>query len=486
MLRSLRVRFALSHTLPILLLVPLLSLLLLYLLQTRYFLDTLAEELVVQAEMLAGLARQEDMFSREPAVAQAYLAGVSAEMTARVMLIDPSGRIFVSAPPESADPGTPIELDLVADALEGATAWQTRYSVNMHDEVVEVVVPVRDARGTVVGVVRLSQSLAGVESRLRMLTWYIVIVFSFGILAALTLALFLARTVGIHLLRLTQAVDRLAGAPEPAPVPERGPEELRRLAATYNRMAAQLTEQRRLRRHLLAGVVHEMGRPLGGINAAAQYLMRNQADVPPALIGELSEDIVQQVDQMSRQIDDLALVSQALNEAIELHPEPASLAELCAEAVRHVRARAQAKALTIDMNVDPATPPVLADSRRVIQIIGNLLSNAVKFSPHGGRIDVAIRPRTAPGCPPQVELSVRDMGPGIDPADRAHIFDYFFRSPEQRPLQEGMGLGLAISAQLATAQGGTLHVESEPGAGATFYLRLPQDRTGHTSPSGSA
>ena len=486
MLRSLRVRFALSHTLPILLLVPLLSLLLLYLLQTRYFLDTLAEELVVQAEMLAGLARQEDMFSREPAVAQAYLAGVSAEMTARVMLIDPSGRIFVSAPPESADPGTPIELDLVADALEGATAWQTRYSVNMHDEVVEVVVPVRDARGTVVGVIRLSQSLAGVQSRLRMLTWYIVIVFSFGILAALTLALFLARTVGIHLLRLTQAVDRLAGAPEPAPVPERGPEELRRLAATYNRMAAQLTEQRRLRRHLLAGVVHEMGRPLGGINAAAQYLMRNQADVPPALIGELSEDIVQQVDQMSRQIDDLALVSQALNEAIELHPEPASLAELCAEAVRHVRARAQAKALTIDMNVDPATPPVLADPRRVIQIIGNLLSNAVKFSPHGGRIDMAIRPRTAPGCPPQVELSVRDMGPGIDPADRAHIFDYFFRSPEQRPLQEGMGLGLAISAQLATAQGGTLHVESEPGAGATFYLRLPQDRTGHTSPSGSA
>ena len=486
MLRSLRVRFALSHTLPILLLVPLLSLLLLYLLQTRYFLDTLAEELVVQAEMLAGLARQEDMFSREPAVAQAYLAGVSAEMTARVMLIDPSGRIFVSAPPESADPGTPIELDLVADALEGATAWQTRYSVNMHDEVVEVVVPVRDARGTVVGVVRLSQSLAGVESRLRMLTLYIVVVFSFGILAALTLALFLARTVGIHLLRLTQAVDRLAGAPEPAPVPERGPEELRRLAATYNRMAAQLTEQRRLRRHLLAGVVHEMGRPLGGINAAAQYLMRNQADVPPALIGELSQDIVQQVDQMSRQIDDLTLVSQALNEAIELHPEPASLAELCAEAVRHVRARAQAKALTIDMDVDPATPPVLADSRRVIQIIGNLLSNAVKFSPHGGRIDMAIRPRTAPGCPPQVELSVRDMGPGIDPADRAHIFDYFFRSPEQRPLQEGMGLGLAISAQLATAQGGTLHVESEPGAGATFYLRLPQNRTGHTSPSGSA
>ena len=479
MLRSLRVRFALSHTLPILLLVPLLSLLLLYLLQTRYFLDTLAEELVVQAEMLAGLARQEDMFSQEPDVAQAYLSSVSAEMTARVMLIDPSHRIFVSAPPESADPGTPVELELVADALEGATAWQTRYSANMHDDVVEVAVPVTDARGTVVGVVRLSQSLAGVESRLRMLTWYIVVVFSFGILAALALALFLARTVGIHLLRLTRAVDRLAGAPEPAPVPESGPEELRRLAATYNRMAAQLTEQRQLRRHLLAGVVHEMGRPLGGINAAAQYLVRNQTDVPRALIGELSEDIVQQVDQMSRQIDDLALLSQALNSTIDVHPETVSLADLSDEAVRQVRVAAEAKALTVAVDVDPATPPVYADARRVSQIIGNLLSNAVKFSPRGGRIDIAIQPVTAPGCPPQVELSMRDMGPGIGPADQAHIFDYFFRSPEQRPLQEGMGLGLAIAAQLAAAQGGTLRVESEPGAGATFILRLP--RQPHTS-----
>ncbi|MEZ4581274.1 MAG: HAMP domain-containing protein [Caldilineaceae bacterium] len=186
-------------------------------------------------------------------------------------------------------------------------------------DVVEVAVPVTDARGTVVGVVRLSQSLAGVESRLRMLTWYIVVVFSFGILAALALALFLARTVGIHLLRLTRAVDRLAGTPEPAPVPESGPEELRRLAATYNRMAAQLTEQRQLRRHLLAGVVHEMGRPLGGINAAARCLVRNQTDVLRRLIGELSEDIMRQVDQMSRQIDDLALLSQALNSTIDVH-----------------------------------------------------------------------------------------------------------------------------------------------------------------------
>ncbi|MCB0207519.1 MAG: HAMP domain-containing histidine kinase, partial [Anaerolineae bacterium] len=208
-------------------------------------------------------------------------------------------------------------------------------------------------------------------------------------------------------------------------------------------------------------------------------LVRNQTDVPRALIGELSEDIVQQVDQMSRQIDDLALLSQALNSTIDVHPETVSLADLSDEAVRQVRVAAEAKALTIAVDVDPATPPVYADARRVSQIIGNLLSNAVKFSPRGGRIDIAIQPVTAPGCPPQVELSVRDMGPGIGPADQAHIFDYFFRSPEQRPLQEGMGLGLAIAAQLAAAQGGTLRVESEPGAGATFILRLP--RQPHTS-----
>lgn len=479
MFRSLRVRFALSHTLPILLLIPLLSLILLYLLQTRYFLDTLAEELVVQARMLASFSQQEGIFDQDPAAAQDYLDTVSAEMTARVMLIDDDARIYAGAP--DAFPGSIVDLDLVATALEGTIAWRTHYSANMHDDVVDVAVPITDARGTVVGVVRLSQSLAAVENRLRMLTWYIAVVFSFGILAALALALFLARTVGIHLLHLAQAVDGLAATPEPALVPERGPDELRHLAATYNRMAVQLTDQRQLRRRMLASVVHEMSRPLGGINAAAQYLMRNRDHVQPALIGELSGDIVEQVDQMTRQIDDLALLSQALNKTIELHPEAVSLAALSAEAVRHLRAAAQAKALTIDMDVAPATPLVFADPRRVTQIIGNLLSNAVKFSPHGGRIDLVIHPVTSPSQQPSVELCVHDTGPGIDPSDQAKIFDYFFRSPEQRPLQEGMGLGLAVAAHLATAQGGTLHVESRPGAGATFFLRLPQDAADHAS-----
>jgi signal transduction histidine kinase len=474
MFHSLRIRFALSHTLPILLLVPLLSLTLLYLLQTRYFLEALSEELVVQAQMLAATVGQDPDFWQDSTGAQEYLTKVSAEMTARVMFLDGDGRVYVTTPSSGVSIGSEIHLDVTDEALGGATTWRARYSVNMHDDVVDVAVPVADETGSVVGVVRLSQSLASVQDRLRMLTWYIVVVFSFGILAALALALFLARTVGIPLLRLGNAVLTVPGQDAPMPVTVTGPAELRQLADAFNRMAASLANQRRLRRRILAGIVHEMSRPLGGINAAAQYLMRNGETAPPALVVELSEEIVEQVGQMTRQIDDLALLAQALNQQIELHPEMISLADLCRKEIRHVQTAADKKSLKVGLEVVPATPQIYADPRRVKQIIGNLLSNAVKFSPTGGTIEMNVYPVVKNTEDPAVELSVRDTGLGIAPAEQPLIFEYFFRGPEQRPLQSGMGLGLAISAQLAAAQGGELRVSSQPDQGATFFLRLPQ------------
>ncbi len=472
MFQSLRVRFALSHILPILLLVPLLSILLIYLLQTRYFLDTLAEELVVQARILANFAASEEGFGQDSGAAERLVAAASNTMTARVMILDANGAIIAATSAAGALPREPIQLDLIDEALAGSTAWRTRYSANMHDDVVDVAVPVRTPSGRVVGVVRLSQSLRSMQSRLRLLTLYIVFVFAIGILAALALALFLARTLGVPIVRITDAVASLAQDEAAAPIPETGPAEVRVLAATFNRMAGDLEEQNLLRRRMLASIVHEMGRPLGGIHAAAQYLMRNKA-APAGLVEELSTEIVEQVQQMDRQLEDLTLLSQAMNRQITLTPEQVVLPELCEEELRHIVHAAEAKSLKLHMDVDPRTPALFADRQRVGQIIANLLSNAIKFTPDGGSISLAIYPMMTADAQPMVVVSVKDSGPGIDPADQNHIFQYFYRSPEQRPLQKGMGLGLAVARQLAEALGGQLDVRSELGAGSTFYLRLP-------------
>lgn len=472
MFQSLRVRFALSHILPILLLVPLLSVLLIYLLQTRYFLDTLAEELVVQAQILADLATRQDGFGQDSSAVKQLVDAAGNTMTARVMVLDANGGIVAATGDAGTLPSEPVKLDLIDEALAGGTAWRTRYSTNMHDDVVDVAVPVHTASGRVVGVVRLSQSLQSVQDRLRLLTLYIVFVFAIGILAALALALFLARTLGVPIVRITDAVAGVAQVEAAPPIPETGPAEIRALAATFNRMARDLEEQSLLRRRMLASIVHEMGRPLGGIHAAAQYLMRNKA-APPGLVEELSTEITEQVQQMDRQLEDLTLLSQALNRQIALVPETVVLPELCDEELRHILHIAETKSLTLQMDVDPHTPALFADRQRIGQIIANLLSNAVKFTPDGGSISLAIYPMTTFDNQEMVVVSVKDTGPGIDPADQGHIFQYFYRSPEQRPLQKGMGLGLAVARQLAEAHGGQLDMRSELGAGSTFYLRLP-------------
>lgn len=481
MFQSLRVRFALSHILPILLLVPLLSILLIYLLQTRYFLDTLAEELVVQARILADFAASEEGFGQDSSAAERLVGAAGNTMTARVMILDANGGILAATGDADALPREPVKLDLVDEALAGGTAWRTRYSTNMHDDVVDVAVPVQAPSGRVIGVVRLSQSLQGVQDRLRLLTLYIVFVFAIGILAALALALFLARTLGVPIVSITDAVARLAQDEAAAPIPETGPAEMRALAATFNRMARDLEDQSLLRRRMLASIVHEMGRPLGGINAAAQYLMRNKT-TSPDLVEELSTEIVEQVQQMDRQIEDLTLLSQALNRQIVLNPEPFSLPDLCQEELRHIHHTAETKSIKLHVTADPHTPPVVADRQRIGQIVANLLSNAVKFTPNGGSISLAVYPMATPGTQERVEVSVKDTGPGIDPADWGNIFQYFYRSPEQRPLQKGMGLGLAVARELAEAHGGQLDVRSEPGDGTTFYLRLPV----HTAQPGRA
>jgi two-component system sensor histidine kinase BaeS len=470
-LQSLRVRFTLSHTLPILLLIPLLGILLLYLLQTRYFLDTLAEELVVQARILADFAANDQNLGQEPGAAARLIDIAGHTMPARLMILNENGQVVTATSDVGVHAGERVKVELIDEALAGGTAWRTRYSTNMHDDVVDVAVPIRSADGRVIGVVRLSQSLQAVQDRLRLLTLYIVFVFSFGILAALALALFLARTLGVPIVRITDAVARLAEDEAAAPVPETGPTEMRALAVTFNRMAQDLENQNMLRRRMLASIVHEMGRPLGGISAAAQYLMLNTSALPD-VVGELSTEIVEQVQQMDRQIEDLNLLSQTLSHQIALHFERFFLSDLCAEELHHIRLAAEKKSLTLHVDTDPRTPAIVADRRRIGQIIANLLSNAVKFTPEGGNIELSIYPLTAPGSEEAVEVCIHDNGPGIDPADQEHIFQHFYRSPEQRPLQKGMGLGLAVARQLAEAHGGQLYVRSRSGAGATFYLRL--------------
>jgi signal transduction histidine kinase len=110
---------------------------------------------------------------------------------------------------------------------------------------------------------------------------------------------------------------------------------------------------------------------------------------------------------------------------------------------------------------------VLADRRRLTQVLANLLSNAVKYNAPGGAVRVSAQRREG-----HVEIAVADEGPGLDATQLARIFQPFQRLGAEKSSVEGTGLGLALSHHLASAMAGELRVASEPGRGTVFTLAL--------------
>ena len=133
-----------------------------------------------------------------------------------------------------------------------------------------------------------------------------------------------------------------------------------------------------------------------------------------------------------------------------------------------VRERATRHGITLDQAIDDRVGNIVADERKVKQILLNLLSNAVKFTPEGGRIGL-----TAMAAGGVITISVSDTGVGIAPADQAAIFEEFRQVGTGPQKQEGTGLGLTLTKKFVELHGGRIGVQSQVGQGSTFTFTLP-------------
>lgn len=470
MFRTLRNRLALSHTLPILLFVPLLGLMLLYQLERRYFLDSLAKELAVQGALIATLTRSDPAIWRDPTVAGRVLDNFQAQIPANIELIDRQGvRLAASQPSDRSPIGQATTDPLLREALQGQVVWSVDRNVASAENVIDVAVPVVNAQDKVEGAIRLSQRLTDIQARLDAQRWVIWLTLLIGAAVSLGLGLVLARSIGTPLLQLTDAVARFTPGRPPILISEIGPDEIKALAATINGMEARLYELERSRKLLLAGVVHELARPLGAMKVAAQTIYQSH---DPLLAEELARGIDEHIDRLRLHLDDLALLGALELQGIRLERAPTDLAAIVQEQCTLIAAYAAHCQLTLDDSGVTPLPVLCIDAKRVGQIVGNLLHNACKYTPAGGRIAVSCTVVEAAARQWAV-VQVKDNGPGIARAHQERIFEFFYRSPEQRRIHQGMGIGLALSRQLAEAHNGQLTVTSAPGLGATFTLWLP-------------
>ena len=234
-----------------------------------------------------------------------------------------------------------------------------------------------------------------------------------------------------------------------------------------------LRETERLRADFLAMVSHELRAPLAAIRGSATTLLEDASDLDPAEMAQFHRIIRDQSSHMRSLIGDLLDVARIEAGALSVDPEPSNLASLVDQARSSFLSGAGRNNLNNTLRIDlpSSLPPVMADRRRTIQVLGNLLSNAARHSPPDAEIRVAGQVEGL-----HVAVSVSDRGPGIA-ADRvADLFRKFSRGYEEGSDGdlERAGLGLAICRGIVEAHGGRIWVENDgPGLGARFIFTLP-------------
>jgi len=287
-------------------------------------------------------------------------------------------------------------------------------------------------------------------------------------LIALALAITFAVLIARPIRQLDLAIRQMGTADFTHAIEVNGPHDLRYLGQRLEWLRSRLHELETQQTRFLRHVSHELKTPLTAVREGAE-LLRDRVG------GELSpeqREIVRIVREntlhLQKLIEDLLTYHQTRNiEPQTLGPVP--LAEVIRRVIREHKLAALARMITFEAKLKPAI--LIGDGEKVRVIVDNLLSNAIKYSPRSGLIGVRLAVDDGAAV-----LDVLDEGPGIDPADRPHIFESFYQgSPAPDGRIKGSGLGLAIAREYALAHGGRIELldRADGKRGAHFRLWLP-------------
>lgn len=463
--RSLRARLLLNNLLPLIIVLPVVGVVLANLLHTQVILANIASELTRQAVLVADFAAVSSEVFKDQQSAQDFIARISPNVPAKVMLLDAQGRLVISSDPGDAVlVGTLYTVPDVSRLIAENTRAEVTYG---QGKIEDIVVPVVSPNRTLIGYVRLANPLAEVYQRAQeMRRWTLIVVLG-GLAGGVLLSLLLARELERPLQRTTRAAYQLASGERLDPLQEEGPHEVRVLVRAFNALVERLHTLEDARRRLLANLVHELGTPLGALRSAVQALAGGAVD-QPELRGELLAGMSEELTLLQHLTEDLASLHSKELGSLDLQLQPLQPAEWLPGVLAPWGEAARQKKLDWETHIAAELPSVQADPERLAQALGNLLSNAIRYTPAGGQVSVhALR---ADGA---LRIEVQDNGPGIAADEIEVIFQPFKRGKSARRFPEGMGLGLSIARDLVRAHGGELGVVSAPGEGSRFIIEIP-------------
>lgn len=303
-------------------------------------------------------------------------------------------------------------------------------------------------------------STESVDDTLAYIGFVSLIVGLLGVVGAATAGYGVARAGLAPLRSLTAATERVAATMDLTPIESVRNDEIGRLASSFNTMLNSLSAARERERQLVADAGHELRTPLTSLRTNLDLLVqegRSDQSIPAEDRAALLTDVREQIGELGDLVDDLVQLSRGVEPSSEW--QSLDLATVVDDAIARVRRRS--RGVTFDIALSPWW--VTGDGTALGRAVTNLLDNAVKWSPPESTVIVQLHDGV---------LSVADSGPGIDPVDRPHVFDRFYRADGARS-QPGSGLGLAIVAQAVAQHSGSISVSDAPSGGARFDVTLP-------------
>jgi signal transduction histidine kinase len=283
-----------------------------------------------------------------------------------------------------------------------------------------------------------------------------------GIAVAGALAAYLTRRITKPVEALTQAANQIAEGRYDIEVPAvRSGDEIGHLSSRFGEMAVRLQEAEELERNFLMTVSHELRTPLTAIRGHVEALREGVAGDEASRAESLGV-IANEAARLERLVGDVLDLAKLDTRRFTLRREEVDMGRLLERAYKTFAEEARRRGIDYQQEIG-ARPVIIADGDRVLQIISNLLSNAFRWTPDGGRVELALEQENG-----TVSVAVQDSGPGIPEDDVDRIFRPFWSRDGG-----GTGLGLAIARELASAHGGHIVLDTEPGRGTCFKLVLP-------------
>jgi two-component system, OmpR family, sensor histidine kinase MprB len=303
------------------------------------------------------------------------------------------------------------------------------------------------------GAVQLARSLDSTDQVLARLRWVLLALVVGGIALAAVLGRLAARHLVAPVARVTEAARHIAQTEDLGRrIEVTSADEVGELAMRFNAMLDTLEGSIAAQRQLVADASHELRTPVTSLRTNIEVLA--ESELEPAERSRVVADVQAQAEELGELVGDL--IELARGDEPDPVREDVRLDALVSEAIE--RARRHAPGVAFDAVLEPAAVEGVPD--RLARAVNNLLDNAAR---HGRHVEVQAGP---------AGITVRDDGPGIEPADLPHIFDRFYRGADARG-RTGSGLGLAIVRQVAEQHGGSVAAANAEGGGAEFALALP-------------